>query len=128
MLLYASEQGSRDRYEEYARIALRSAYRLGSRRRLTKTLMAMAIFEDKIGNEDRRDTFADLWDRLDTGGDIQVVANQFEWVREPSISSLGMTRENSVRMEGEKVDFDLSFVRQIREIVLHAGVAIASAP
>ena len=128
MLLYASEQGSGDRYEEYARIALRSAYRLGSRRRLTKTLMAMAIFEDKIGNEDRRDTFADLWDRLDTGGDIQVVANQFEWVREPSISSLGMTRENSVRMEGEKVDFDLSFVRQIREIVLHAGVAIASAP
>ena len=128
MLLYASEQGSRDRYEEYARIALRSAYRLGSRRRLTKTLMAMAIFEDKIGNEDRRDTFADLWDRLDTGGDIQVVANQFDWVREPSTSSLGMTRESSVRMEGEKVDFDLSFVRQIREIILHAGVAIASAP
>jgi hypothetical protein len=128
MLLYANEQGSRDRYEEYARIALRSAYRLGSRRRMTKTLMAMAMFEDKLGNEDRRDVFADLWDQLDTGSDIQVVAGRFDWVRDTSTSSLGMTKEDSVRMQEGKVKFDLPFARQIRDIVLYAGVAIASAP
>jgi len=128
MLLYASEQGNRDRYEEYARIALRSAYRLGSRRRLTKTLMGMAVFEDELGNEDRRDIFASLWDQLDTGGDIQVVADRFGWVRDTSTSSLGMTKENPAQMQGGNAKFDLPFVSQIRDIILHAGVAIASAP
>jgi hypothetical protein len=90
--------------------------------------MAMAMFEDKLENEDRRDVFADLWDQLDTGSDIQVVADRFDWVRDTSTSSLGMTKEDSVRMQEEKVKFDLPFVRQIRDIILHAGVAIASAP
>jgi hypothetical protein len=128
MLLYACEQGIHDRFEEYARIALRSAYRLGSRRRLTKSLMTMAIFEDKLGNESRRDGFADLWDQLDTGSDIQVVADRFEWVRDPPTYSLGMTKEDPVRREGGKIRFDLPFVRQIRDIILHAGIAIASGP
>jgi hypothetical protein len=123
MLLFQSEQQLVDRYEEYARLALRSAYRLGSRRRMSETLIHMALFEDKLGNEARRDEFSELWDKLESGGSVDLVVERFGWVKQPSSTNLGMADEGE---GGRRIIFDLAFVQEIREVILRTGVEVAS--
>lgn len=89
------------------------------------TLMVMTLIEDDLGNEARRDRCAELWDQLDKGDSLDLVARHFDWVIQPSLVGLGMASERSEPSKGRTV-LSLDLVREIRDIVLGAGVSISA--
>ena len=126
MLRYEREQGRLDRYERYSKPALRSAFRLQSRSRVMDTLMIISLIEDDLGNDTRRDRCADLWNRLDQGFGMEIIARHFDYVREPSLANLGMASGKSPQYNGY-VTGTADFVQEIRDIILRTGTKIAAA-
>jgi hypothetical protein len=119
LLRYYREQHVVDKYEQQARLSLRLGYRLQSRQRLMDTLMVMGLFENEQGHEAERDACASLWAGLRDGAGLIMVAERFPWVKDPRPSK-------ETEAEEEAIVFDLPFLLEVRNILLDAGVRIAS--
>jgi hypothetical protein len=83
------------------------------------TLMVMGLFENEQGHEAERDACASLWAGLRDGAGLIMVAERFPWVKDPRPSK-------ETEAEEEAIVFDLPFLLEVRNILLDAGVRIAS--